>query len=65
MNKVVDECNNTYHGSIGKKHVNADYSALTKEMEMNPKSSKFKADDEYGRWKLILGLIKRKIYTKK
>ena len=46
MNKVVDECNNTYHGSIGKKHVNADYSALTKEMEMNPKSSKFKADDE-------------------
>ena len=46
MNKVVDECNNTYQGSIGKKHVNADYSALTKEMEMNPKSSNFKADDE-------------------
>ena len=26
LNKLVDQCNNTYHHSIGKKPVNADYS---------------------------------------
>ena len=29
LNKLVDECNNTYHHSINKNVVNADYSALT------------------------------------
>ena len=29
LNKVVDQYNNTYHHSIGKKAINADYSALT------------------------------------
>ena len=36
LNKLVDECSNTYHYSIGKKSVDADYSALNKEIEANP-----------------------------
>ena len=31
-----------YHHSIGKKPADADYSALTKKIEKNPKSPKFK-----------------------
>ena len=30
LNKLADEYNNTYHRSIGKKPVDADYCALTK-----------------------------------
>ena len=29
LNKLVDHYNNTYHHSIDKKPINADYSALT------------------------------------
>ena len=29
LNKLVDQYTNTYHHSIGKKAINADYSALT------------------------------------
>ena len=42
LNKLVDEYNKTCYRSIGKKPVDADYSALNKEIETNPKSSKFK-----------------------
>ena len=37
LKKLVDEYNNSYYYSIGKKPVDADYSALTKEIAMNPK----------------------------
>ena len=37
LNKLVDEYNNSYYYSIGKKPVDADYSALTKEIAKNPK----------------------------
>ena len=30
LNKLVDQYNNTYHHSIGKKRIHADYSVLTK-----------------------------------
>ena len=33
INKLVDEYNNFYHRSTGKKHIHADYSALIKEIE--------------------------------
>ena len=42
MNKLVDQYNNTYHCSIGKKPVTADYPALTKDIES---SYKFKVGD--------------------
>ena len=29
LNKLVDECNNTYHHSINKNYINADSSTLT------------------------------------
>ena len=29
MNKLVDQCNNTYHHSINKKTINGDYSGLS------------------------------------
>ena len=45
LNKLVYEYNNTYHRSTGKKPVDADYFALTKETEINPKSPKSKVCD--------------------
>ena len=44
LNKLVDQYNNTYH-SIKKKAINADYSALTENIESNPKAPKFKVND--------------------
>ena len=32
LNKLVDQYNNTYHHSINKKPINADYSALTEKI---------------------------------
>ena len=43
FNKIVDQYNNTYHHSINKKPINADYSALTENIETNPK---FKVNDK-------------------
>ena len=39
LNKLVDQYNNTYHHSISKKPINADYSALT-EIKTNSKAPK-------------------------
>ena len=45
LNKLVDDYNNTYKHSINKKPINADYSALTEDIESNPKAPKFKEND--------------------
>ena len=45
LNKLVDQYNNTYHHYINKKRINADYSVLTKKIETNPKTFKFKVND--------------------
>ena len=45
LNKLVDQYNNTYHHSIHKKPVNTDYSALSENIEANPKAPKFKVSD--------------------
>ena len=45
LNKLVDEYNNTYHHSIGKNPINADWSALTEEIDKNLKSPKLKVGD--------------------
>ena len=42
LNKLVDQYNNTYHHSIGKKPINANYSASTEKIETNPQAHKFK-----------------------
>ena len=39
LNKLVDQCNNTYHHSTGKKPFSADYSELTEKIYTNPKAS--------------------------
>ena len=44
-NKLVDQYNNTYHHSSDKKRIIADYSVLTKTIEMNPIAPKFKVND--------------------
>ena len=41
LNKLVDQYNNTYHHYVNKKPINADYSALTENIETNPKAPKF------------------------
>ena len=45
--KTVDEYNNIYHCSIGKKPIDADYFALSEKIQMNPKASKFKDGDSF------------------
>ena len=45
LNKLVDEYNNTYHHSIGKNPINADWSALTEEIDKNLKSPKLKVGE--------------------
>ena len=39
LNKLVDQHNNTYHHSIGKKPNNVDYYVLTEKIEANPKAA--------------------------
>ena len=46
LNKLVDEYNNTYDHSVGRKPVDVDYSALAEERETNPKSPKFKVGNK-------------------
>ena len=41
LNKVVDECNNSYYRSVGKNTIDGEYSALTEEIKANPKAPKF------------------------
>ena len=41
VNKLVDQHNITYHLSINKKPINADYSASDENIESNPKAPKF------------------------
>ena len=36
LNKLIDEYNNTYHHSVGKRTNDVDYSALTEETKTNP-----------------------------
>ena len=45
LNKLIDECNDTYHRSISRKAIDVDHSALTKEIQKNPKANKFKVGD--------------------
>ena len=45
LNKLIDQYSNTYLHSINKKPINADYSALIKEIETDLKASKFKVND--------------------
>ena len=45
LKKLVDQYNNTYHHSINKKPINADYSALTEKIKTNLKAPKFKVND--------------------
>ena len=46
MNKLVGQYNNTYHYSIGKKHINVDYSALTEKIQTGPKASQIEVNDK-------------------
>ena len=42
LNKIADKYNNSYHHSVGKKPIDADYFVLTEEIETHPKARKFK-----------------------
>ena len=44
--KLLDEYNNTYHHSIGKTAIDADYSALPEEIETNLKAPGFKVGNK-------------------
>ena len=58
LNKLVDEYNNTYHHSVYRKPINADYSASTGNFETNPKGPKFEVND-----RLIITMYKN-IFSK-
>ena len=63
LNKLVDQYNNTYHRSIGKKPIGADYSALTKVVESTHKALKFKVRDSVSitKYKNIFAKVTPKI----
>ena len=42
LNKLVDKYNNTYHCSVVKKPIDADYSVLSEEIHTKPNAPKFK-----------------------
>ena len=48
LNKLVDQYNNTFHQSINKNSIDADYSPLTEKIYTNPKAPKFKVNDRVG-----------------
>ena len=45
LDKLVDQYNNTYHHSVNKKPINANYFVLTENIETNLKAPKFKVND--------------------
>ena len=45
LNKLVDQCNNTYHSSIDTKPIDANYFALTEDIESSQTTSKFKVGE--------------------
>ena len=47
LNKIVDQYNNTYHHSIDKEPIDADFSALSEEIESSYKALKFKFGDRF------------------
>ena len=50
LNKLVDKYNNTYHHSIIKKPIDADYSVLTEETESIHSAPKTKVGDIISQW---------------
>ena len=64
FNKLVDQYNNTYYHSIGKKCINAYYSALTEKIEKNLKSTKFKLNSRVTVTRIKINKYK-KIFNKR
>ena len=56
LNKLVDQYN-TYHHSIGKKGINADYSAWTEKIEMNLKAPKLMIEPELRNIRIFLVMV--------
>ena len=53
FNKLSEQYDNTYHNSINKKPINADYLTLAEKIETNPKAPKFKVRVRFGKYKNI------------
>ena len=64
LNKLVDQYN-TYHHSIGKKGINADYSAWTEKIEMNLKAPKLMIEPELRNIRIFLVKVTLKICQQK
>ena len=66
-NKLVDQYNNTFHHSINKKLVNANYSPLTEKIKTNPKAPKLKLmiETELLRMRIFLVKVTVKISQEK
>ena len=62
LNKLVDQCNDTYHHSINKKPNNADHSALTEKIETKHKAPKFKVNDRVRIF--LVKIITKNIFSK-
>ena len=67
MNKLVNQYNNAYYHSIGKKSVYVDYFSLTEENESSYKAPKFKVGDRVriAKYNAKYNNIFSKGYTKK
>ena len=67
MIKLEHQYHNTYHHSINKRPINADYSVLTEKIETNPKVRKLKFKDRVRitKYKNILVKVTLKIAQEK
>ena len=67
LNKLVDQYNKTYHHSVDRKYIDADFSALTEEIESSYKAPKFKMviESELPSIKIISANVTLKISQEK
>ena len=68
LNKLADQYKKTYHGSIDKRAIDPDYSALNKEIETSPISPKLKLEwqsQDYLSTRMFLAKLTPKIGQEK
>ena len=67
LNKLINQCDNTYHHSINKKPINTDYSALTEKSRriLKPRSLKLMIESELLSIRILLVKVILKINQEK
>ena len=65
LNELIDQYNDTYHHSVGKNPINADYSSLSEKNETNSKAPRLMIESELLSITMFLVLVTLKIGQEK